>query len=84
MISNGALCVSTRFSIGQESSSSNSRVVVDGGSLTVTNGSTARLDIKRGTNVLNAGLIDARVLLLTNALGRFEFNGGTLVTRGPW
>ena len=82
VLTNGALCVSTRFSIGQETSSSNNRVVVDGGSLSVTNGSTARLDIKRGTNVFNSGLIDARQLLLTNSLGRFEFNGGTLITRG--
>jgi hypothetical protein len=38
------------------------------------------LDLRRGTNVLNAGLIDLTRLLLTNALGFFEFNGGTLRT----
>jgi len=69
--------------VGESSSSTNNRVVVDGGTLRVanTNGDST-LDVRRGTNVLNAGLIDVDVLLLTNTLGRFEFNGGTLVTRG--
>jgi len=58
-------------------------VTVDGGNLIVTNsGGTAALDIRRGTNVLNAGLIVADNLLLTNSAGFFEFNGGTLITRG--
>src|SRR5439155_12978162 len=39
---------------------------------------TGTLDIRRGTNVLNAGLIDVNRLLLTNTQGFFEFNGGTL------
>src|ERR1041385_5993963 len=39
-------------------------------------------DWRRGTNVLNAGLIDVDQLLLTNFQGFFEFNGGTLVSRG--
>ena len=43
---------------------------------------TASLDVRRGTNVLNAGLIDVGQLLLTNTQGVFEFKGGTLVTRG--
>jgi hypothetical protein len=40
------------------------------------------LDVQRGTNVLNAGLIDVARLQVTNVLGRFEFNGGTLVASG--
>ena len=43
---------------------------------------TSVLDIRRGTNVLSAGLIDVDQLVVTNALGKFEFNGGLLVTRG--
>jgi len=60
------------------------RVTVSGGNLIVTNsGGTGTLNILRGTNVLNAGLIQTDNLLLNNgALGRFEFNGGTLITRG--
>ena len=67
--------------LGATSQSTNNRIVVDGGTLR-TLGSSGVLDIRRGTNVFNAGLIDARQLLITNALGRFEFNGGTLITRG--
>jgi hypothetical protein len=41
----------------------------------------APFDIRRGTNQLSSGLIDADVLILTNTLGNFEFNGGTLNVR---
>ena len=59
------------------------RLVVDGGTLAVTNGAAnAALEIRRGTNVLTAGLIEADILRLTNgALGRIEVNGGTLAIR---
>src|SRR5207237_10252928 len=40
------------------------------------------VDVRRGTNVLNAGLVEGDRLLMTNAQGFFEFNGGTLITRG--
>ena len=33
--------------------------------------------MRRGTNVLNAGLIEVDILRVTNSLGKFEFNGGT-------
>jgi T5SS/PEP-CTERM-associated repeat protein len=57
----------------------NNRVTVDGGTLRATGvGGAGLLDIRRGTNVLNAGLIEADNLLLTNGAGYFEFNGGTL------
>jgi len=45
---------------------------------------TGTLEVRRGTNVLNSGLIDVEQLLLTNSLGRFEFNGGTLISRGAF
>jgi hypothetical protein len=41
-------------------------------------GGTGSLDVRRGTKVLNAGLIEVDTLFRTNALGFFEFNGGTL------
>ena len=69
--------------VGEDALSTNNRVVVHGGTLRAANANgDATLDVRRGTNVLNAGLIDVDVLLLTNTLSRFEFNGGTLVTRG--
>ncbi len=59
--------------------SRDNRLTVDGGTLRVTNAArTATLSIRRGTNVLSAGLIEADQLLVTNSLGRFVFNGGTL------
>src|SRR5262249_6256873 len=64
------------------SSAVNNRVSVDGGTLSVTNtAGTAVLDVRRGTNVLNAGLVDVDVLRLTNTLGFFEFNGGILTVK---
>ena len=58
--------------------------MVAGGSVVVTNDTgTAVFETLRGTNVFNAGLIETDQLLLTNGgLSRFEFNGGTLITRG--
>jgi hypothetical protein len=81
IITNGAEVVIQGFAltVGSTSSSSNNRVVVDGGTLRVVNDA---LDVRRGTNFLNAGLIDVRSLLVTNFLGAFEFNGGTLRTTG--
>jgi len=70
--------------VGAGPLSLNNRVVVDGGTLRASNATgTAVLDVRRGTNVLNAGTIDVDRLVLTNeAQGKFEFNGGTLITRG--
>jgi len=82
LIQDGAEVVEQPFDvvIGAGSQSTNNRIVVDGGTLRVVISSSA-LDIRRGTNVLNAGLIDVGRLMLTNALGFFEFNGGKLVAR---
>jgi fibronectin-binding autotransporter adhesin len=84
VISNGgAVAAGLGITLGSSSSSSNNRVVVNGGALLVTNAlGSAVLDVRRGTNQFNAGLIDADQLRLTNALSRFEFNGGMLITRG--
>jgi T5SS/PEP-CTERM-associated repeat protein len=74
---------STSLLIGTSLTATNSRVTVNGGTLRVigTNG-TGMLDVRHGTNVFNAGTIEADQLLLTNTQGFFEFNGGTLITRG--
>jgi len=69
---------------GFDSSSTANRIVVDGGILRANNPTNGVLDIRRGTNVLNAGLIEVNRLLLANALGKFEFNGGTLITHGAF
>jgi len=65
------------------SGSGSQLVVSNGGSLLVTSLGSGTLDVRRGTNVLNAGLIEADRLLLTNgAQSVFTFNGGTLRTPG--
>jgi len=54
-------------------------VVVDSGTLRATNVSRVGvLDVRRGTTVLNAGLIEVDRLFLTNVGGFFQFSGGTL------
>jgi T5SS/PEP-CTERM-associated repeat protein len=81
----GAVSSGDGFIIGLENSTStNNRVVVHNGTLRVTNATlTSTLDIRGGTNEFNAGLIETDLLLLTNSQqGFFEFNGGTLITRG--
>ena len=66
--------------------SSNNLLTVSGGSLIVTNlAGTGLLDVRYGTNVLTAGLIEADRLILTNTSDRgggiFNFTGGTLKTK---
>jgi T5SS/PEP-CTERM-associated repeat protein len=84
IVSNGGFVFAGEVAtIGGFGSSTNNRVLVDGGTLRVANPALIGvLDVRRGTNVFNAGLIDVDRLVMTNALSRFDFNGGTLITRG--
>ncbi len=85
VVSNGGTVMgSGELLIGANASSINNRLTVHGGALYMTNASgTAMFNVLRGSNVFNAGLIDVDRLVVTNNLGRFRFNGGTLVTRDP-
>ncbi len=77
----GAVVASASFVLGSASTATNNRAIVDGGTLRVTNAANSGvLDVRRGTNVLNAGFIEVDRLLVTNTLGVFEFNGGVLKT----
>jgi fibronectin-binding autotransporter adhesin len=79
----GTVAANNNLVIGREGVSLNNRIVNSGGNLLVRNATgTGVFDIRRGTNVLNSGLVDVDQLVMTNALGLFEFNGGTLITRG--
>ena len=81
LASNGGTVQAANGYLGSFAGSLNNRLTVDGGALLVTNPfGPAVLDIRRGTNVLNAGQITADNLLLTNNTGVLELNGGTLVT----
>src|SRR6185503_2481889 len=79
----GTVIASNAVYVGFDPASLRNRLIVDGGTLRVTNVLlNGTLDVRRGTNVLNAGLVEADRLLVTNALGLFELNGGTLHTAG--
>jgi T5SS/PEP-CTERM-associated repeat protein len=80
----GVVFAGSNLFVGKGLNSTNNQVVVDGGILRATNGAgIATLDVRRGTCVLNSGTMEADLLLLTNTLqGQFQFNGGTLITRG--
>ena len=79
----GTAFASSGAYLGLNSSSINNLLTVGGGGLIVTNpAGSGVLDVRRGSNIVNAGLIDADRLLLTNSAGFFIFNGGTLKTKG--
>ncbi len=82
-VSNAALVVAQgTVYVGENATSLNNRLIVDGGGVCATNGGgSGAINIVRGTNVLNAGLIEADSLRSTNSSGKFEFNGGRLRTR---
>jgi T5SS/PEP-CTERM-associated repeat protein len=68
--------------VGATPSSTANLVTVNGGILVTTNpASSGALDVRRGTNRLELGLIDVDQLLLTNAQGMFEFKGGMVQTK---
>jgi T5SS/PEP-CTERM-associated repeat protein len=83
VVTNGGFIFSRGINVGIDILGPNNRVIVDGGTLLVTNSTGAgEFDIERGTNVFNAGLIDVAQLWMLNSLAYFEFNGGTLRTSG--
>lgn len=83
IITNQAFVFAREVYIGLDPLAPNNRLVMSGGTLLVTNSTgVGALDVQRGTNVLNAGLIDVAKLLLMDTLSWFEFNGGTLITSG--
>jgi T5SS/PEP-CTERM-associated repeat protein len=78
IITNAGTVTTSNLFVGLQAPATNSRVVVDGGTLRVTNAAgTGLLDVRRGTNVLDAGLVEVNQLLVTNTAGKFELNGGT-------
>jgi hypothetical protein len=82
-LANGGALFTADLIAGEETNARSARLAVAGGMLrAVRPDATGTLEIRNGTNVFTGGLIEADRLLLTNAAGRFEFNGGTLITRG--
>ncbi len=67
VVSNSGTVSAGSIVVGATGSSTNNRVVVDGGTLRAMNAAgTSILDVRHGTNVLNSGLVDVDQLLLTN------------------
>ncbi len=82
IVSNGATVLSSNLFIGRSAPATGNRVVLEGGALFVTNtAGDGLLEIRRGTNILNAGLIEADILRMTNAAGKLEFMSGTLAIK---
>jgi hypothetical protein len=81
-VKNGAsVAVDEFLYVGSGNGATNSRVVVDGGALYVTNQTAnALFDLDQGTNVLDAGWMEVDRLRVLGS-GVFEFNGGTLKCR---
>jgi T5SS/PEP-CTERM-associated repeat protein len=83
VVSNGGTVFARNAFLGVFPIATNNRIEINGGSLLVSNGfGTGTLDLRGGTNVFNAGLIEVGRLLLTNTQGVLEFNGGALTTGG--
>jgi T5SS/PEP-CTERM-associated repeat protein len=76
-----AALITSSLVVGANAPSTNNRVVVNGVLVVINSSQTAVEEIRRGTNVLDAGFMVVDRLLITNGSGQFEFNGGTLRAR---
>jgi T5SS/PEP-CTERM-associated repeat protein len=83
IVSNGAAVqVNDVVRVGLSPTSTNNQVIINNGSLRVTNATgTGTLDVRRGSITQTAGLVEVDQLLVTNGLGQFLLNGGTLSSR---
>lgn len=82
VISNQATVVTHNFFLGGSASSVSNNLLVDGGTLTVSNAGSGLLDGRRGTINLNSGLIRCDIFSLNNGTtSKFIFNGGALQSR---
>jgi len=76
----GTTIVNTNLVLGNTCFKGKGNVVIDGGSLFVTNAShTAVLDVNNGTLELDSGTLVVDKLVMTNSCGQFVRTGGTLV-----
>jgi hypothetical protein len=80
-ITGGNLLIASNFWIGSAGYSTG-QVFMSSGSLVVTNSvSNAFFGVPSGSLVMTSGAITADRLLLTNTVGQFIFNGGTIDTK---
>jgi hypothetical protein len=78
-LSGGSTSVFSNMTVGLVGCASTGIVNVTGGSLYVTNGGTAVLEVRSGTFTLSAGTVVVDKLVVTNACARLVHTGGTLV-----
>jgi T5SS/PEP-CTERM-associated repeat protein len=78
----GTTTASSGLTLGNPTCTATGVVFVTGGSLLVTNAAgNATLEVRSGTLTMSGGQAEVDNLVITNACGRFVFNGGTLATR---
>ena len=83
IISNGGSVASTTIIVGNQTSSVDNAIVVNGGKLSATVFSSSSLDVRRGSLTLNSGTVTVNQLLATNGGSSIvSFNGGTLNSSG--
>ncbi len=84
IVNNGTVIAQNSLLIGEyPAQATGNRLEVRPGTVFVKNAATnGVLEVRRGTNLFNGGLMDVDQLRLTSDTGFFEFNGGTLITRG--
>ncbi len=78
-LAGGSTSVFSNMTVGFVGCVSTGIVNVTGGSLYVTNGGTAVLEVRSGTFTLSAGTVVVDKLVVTNACARLLHTGGTLV-----
>jgi len=77
--SSGVVTADTNVIVGASPVSSNNLLHVTGGTLRVLTPNTV-LDVRGGTNRIDAGLVELLHLVVTNTRGQFDMFGGTLRT----
>ena len=79
LVVDGGTVLATNLMIGAGSAACDNVVQLNNGSGVITNATlNATLEIRRGTFILNGGLLQVDRLVMTNACGLFVRNGGTL------
>jgi len=77
----GIVQVGTSLVLGKNAGSTRNRIVISGGSLNVTNSMASGLfDIRRGTNVITGGSLQADRIVVSSG-GSLQLQGGTVTTR---
>jgi autotransporter family porin len=79
-VAGGTINETFRMSIGTPDCTGTGTVIIDGGSLFITNASgTALLDLESGTFTLSSGTVVVDQIVMTNACAHFVRTGGTLI-----